>query len=168
MNWEQLIEGFKVFWEQPVPIIGFTVGTVIIGIITIISKTSFGKKKLLQLQTTITSLTTAYDNYKSKTDEKVAELEAYYKEKLALIETKKSNTEQLLLDIASQIHNVNIDKMVQEYKAKMNKDIVIGDIVDNKLSDIKTEYENAKQELLKAKEEYEALINGYQESKKEI
>lgn len=50
MDWNAFVEGFKTFWNQPVPIIGFTVGTVILGILAIVGKTSIGKKALNKIK----------------------------------------------------------------------------------------------------------------------
>ena len=169
MSWEQIIEAIKIFWQQPVPIIGFSVGMCFIFVLRVISKTSFGKKNLKKLQDATNTLKENYGKLEIETKSKVAELENYYKEALALIEQKKDDSEALILAIGENIHNVKIKALIDEYKAKMTTNIVIEDIVNAKVGEVKTQLELAKEEYEKAKtlltDELNKTIVEYEEAK---
>ena len=61
MEWfDTFAANLKDFWSQPVPIIGFTVGTCIIGFCFIFAKTSLGKKALNKLQKLYDDLVAKY------------------------------------------------------------------------------------------------------------
>lgn len=49
-DFDIFVENLKTFWNQPVPIIGFTIGMVIVGILFIVAKTSIGKKALNKIK----------------------------------------------------------------------------------------------------------------------
>lgn len=154
MSWEQLVDVLKEFWNQPVPIIGFSVGCCLIFIFGIISKTSFGKKMLNKLTLSVDELKKQVLGIETFSRDKVSDLQSYYEEKIALLEAKKDNTEQLLLAIAGEIHNVKIQEMVEEYRKTMTKDIVIGDIIESRIKDYKAEFEEMKKEFNKIIEDY--------------
>ena len=163
MSWEVIVNGLKEFWAQPVPIIGFSVGTLIIGICTIISKTSFGKRLLNKLKGNVQELSTNVDTFKSDTNAKIEELKSYYEQAMALLEAKKDNTEKLLLAIAEQLHNVKIEELVKEYKANAQKSLVLDDIVKQKIGEVKEDYDALKSDFLKQQEEVNKLLEALKE-----
>ena len=134
MNWDNFAAGFEHFWNQPVPIIGFTVGTVIIGIIVILAKTSIGKKALNKMKEMFEDLKdklhTAiiiFNEYKENRDAEFEKMKQHYEQrikdlteeseaKIAKLEEKQSKMESFLLDIAMNNPNIRVKKALEEYK----------------------------------------------------
>ena len=150
MNWEQIIQKIADFWNMPVPIIGFTVGTVVLGIIWIISKTSLGKKAINWCKIQITAMKEANEKAKSDyeeiikaKDEIITGLTKEYEEKLAIVEYNKEQERNFIINALSQINNVKIKKLLEEYKNSIQP-ITISEVVEN----IKDEYESKYSELL--------------------
>lgn len=134
MNWDNFAAGFEHFWNQPVPIIGFTVGTVIIGIIVILAKTSIGKKALNKMKEMFEDLKdklhtaiTLFKEYKENRDAEFEKMKQHYEQrikdlteeseaKIAKLEEKQSKMESFLLDIAMNNPNIRVKKALEEYK----------------------------------------------------
>lgn len=144
MQWEQIVEWVKDFFNQPVPIISCTVGALLIAIITIISKTSLGKKSIKRMLTAVSEVKLELTNTIAKTSDNVAQLKKEYETQLALAETHSQELEDLLLSISAQLHNAKIRELVEQYKSKR--------------SEIKTAYENIVAQTNKALEEKKTEI----------
>lgn len=153
MQWEQIVEWVKDFFNQPVPIISCTVGALLIAIITIISKTSLGKKSIKRMLTAVSEVKLELTNTIAKTSDNVAQLKKEYETQLALAETHSQELEDLLLAMSEQLHNAKIRELVEQYKSKR--------------SEIKTAYENivaqANKALEEKKTEIEAQLKKFEE-----
>lgn len=141
MSWDQIVENIKTFFSQPVPIICCSVGSLLIFVLTVFSKTSLGKKALNELKNLI-AITTArigelnnsITSHKEDTEKKIEELKQSYQDKLAMVEEEKTNLEELLYAIAENINNVKIKELVANYKEKADKRINdISDVVNEEL-----------------------------------
>lgn len=150
MDWNQIVEGIKEFWNQPVPIIGFTVGTVIIGVIAILAKTSIGKKALNWMKEKYAELVNGYNETKKQyeeiiktKDETIAKLTEMYNEKLALVQANKDKEREIIIALGNCINNLKVKKIIEEYS--QSKEITdLSDLVD----EVKAKYESKYQELL--------------------
>lgn len=176
MDWNTIVEGFKVFWSQPVPIIGFTVGTVIIGALSIISKTSIGKKALNSLKAKYNDLVNGYNEVKKQYDEIIAKKDEIittmteeYNNKLALIQANKDKEREVIIALGNCINNVKVKKIIEEY-SQLDEITDVSQFVD----DIKNKYESKYQELLAQIEELknkfysiEVIANGEREKGKD-
>ena len=157
MNWNEIVEALKEFWNQPVPIIGFTVGTLIIGIIVILSKTSIGTKalnwlkgKYQEMVETNKEMQERYEAIIKTKDEFIASLTQMYEDKLALVQANKDKERDVIIAIGSCINNVKIKKIIEEYKGTEP----VTDI-SSYTEAIKQEYESKYIEVLNRLEELE-------------
>lgn len=163
----------KDFFNQPVPIIGCTIGFLLITILSILSKTSWGKKS-------INKVIGLLDNFKKETTTKISninqmyqDLEKEYNEKLAIAETHNQELENLLLNIGEQLHNKKIKEYVESYrKTKDETKTQVSNLVEqsSKAIDIKMgefqEQMNAyKKELEK---QYQEMVEKYQKELAEL
>lgn len=164
MNWfNQCVEWLDAFFSRPVPILCCSVGALIVLILTIISKTSIGKKSLRQLKQLYSSLVGEYKSYKDESEKVIKELTNAYETKLALIESKKEETEQLLLNIANCINNKKVKELVDAYKGKSHL-TEISDVVKLQVEKVKDEYLEKVAELETRLLKLEELENGGQET----
>ena len=170
MDWNQIVEGIKEFWNQPVPIIGFTVGTIIIGVIAILAKTSIGKKALNWMKEKYTELLNGYNETKKQyeeiiktKDETIAKLTEMYNEKLALVQANKDKEREIIIALGNCINNVKVKKIIEEYS--QSKEITdLSDLVD----EVKEKYESKYQELLSRLEVLENERKDSDTTKEEI
>ena len=144
--WDTFVEGIKTFWNQPIPIIGFTVGALIVGILSIMAKTSIGKKALNEIKRINEGLKTkllkaegdlreSQDKLKALSNEvksRMEELEEWYgkylEDKDAEIAELKKQYESMLSECQAKIDRqaemikalceASVNKIVKEaYKA---------------------------------------------------
>lgn len=174
--WNNFVSGLEEFWNQPVPIIGFTVGTLIVGFFVIFTKTSLGKKALNWCKTKYEELLVKYNEAKKLYEEVIAEKDAIieeltkmYEEKLALVQLNKDKEKEIIIAIAKNINNVKIKKIIEEYE-KLPEITDISDYVE----EIKAKYEAKESEITEKLNEVlsrlEELENGKisEEIKEEI
>lgn len=114
MNWNAFVEGFKTFWNQPIPIIGFTIGTVILGALFIISRTSIGKKALNKLKKLYEELTKKL----LKAEADLIESNNRFKR---LYEESKKQLEEFneVIDRLNELKNQEIQKLTNKYELKL-------------------------------------------------
>lgn len=189
MNWEQISYNIEQFWNKPVPIIGFTVGAIIIGVLAILAKTSIGKKSLLylkkqynELKEKATEAFDAYDKLIAQKDEIIDTMKSEYEEKLALIQENKDREREIIIAIGENIHNVKIQKIIEEYK-KLPEIADISEVIESKKIELEEKYEakeaeleekiNAKlaeieSALLKIKEKTEPIIEEIKDGTEEV
>jgi len=155
MNWNEITYNIEQFWNKPVPIIGFTIGTLIIGIIVIISKTSFGRKWILRFKDWYQELNVKYneaieakDKIIAEKDEIIANLTKEYETKIALLNENRNKEREMIIAIAENINNVKIKKLVEEFKQEP-----IIEVESDYILEIKNEYESKYEEVLKQLEE---------------
>ena len=142
MNWwDVFVEKFSQFWNAPVPIIGFTVGACIIGIVVIIGKTSIGRKALLRitamfdyLKDEIKMAIKMFNDLKDNKENEIKELTEKFEDRIKQIEQEKEfailsyeekiekledelhRAEELLTSVASNFNNVKVKMALKEYK----------------------------------------------------
>lgn len=157
MNWETIVQKIADFWNMPVPIIGFTVGSVVLGIIWIISKTSFGRKSINWCKNQLKEMKDANDKAKADyeetiklKDEIIAGLTAEYEEKLALVQLNRDKEREIIIAIGEKINNVKIKKIIEEYK---NMPTI--ESISDYVQELENKYESKYELLLKRLEELE-------------
>ena len=141
MDWNTFVEGFKEFWNQPVPIIGFTVGMCIVGVVFIIGKTSIGKKAFNKLKSEIKFLEEKNKLLLDSCEEyrlKLLDSESYIKE---LIKTKEAEVSQLKADY---------ELLLAPYKEQIAKqDDLLKVVCENNVNKkVKEAYENYRPEVI--------------------
>jgi len=161
MNWEEISYNIEQFWNKPVPIIGFTIGTLVIMFLVIFAKTSFGRKSLNYLKNKYAELNDGFNKAKeyyeeaikakdeliANKDKYIEELKSMYEEKLALVQLNKDKEKEIIIAIASNINNVKIKKIIEEYK-KLPEITDIDAALDEKRKQLESEYEAKYQEVL--------------------
>ena len=141
--WNEIVANVKDFFNQPVAIIGCSVGFDLVFILVIFSKTSLGKRVLQKLTAAIAQLAAEFNNLKSNVETKLDEGLKKYEEEKKLIEAKVAVLEKVCLIIAENTHNAKVKEAMEECKKE--------------LSICKTSYEELVEErVLSAKEKYEA------------
>lgn len=173
MSWEQWVEGFKTFWSQPIPIIGFTVGTVLISLLFFLAKTSFGKKAIRKANDKVEELKSDYIKLKEDTEKLNKNLKDYYEEKMALMNEAKEKEQKIIIAIGESINNKNIKSIINEYKNELKEEkIVISDVVEEKVNETKEQYEqvlNSYESIVdNYKNEFEALKQEYEKQLTEL
>lgn len=76
-GFDQFAENVKIFWNQPLTIILFTIGIIIIGFLFVFAKTSLGKKALNKLKALYDKLTAKYEIAVEKVDKTCKEFEEF-------------------------------------------------------------------------------------------
>lgn len=134
MTWFDLfIENFSKFWNAPIPIIGFTVGAVILGALALISKTSIGNKALRKLtkmfedlKAEILEYLKMFREYRENREKLEEEMEKRFEKKVEEIiqncENRIKELEdtikaqgQLLMSVAVNAHNVKVNEALKNY-----------------------------------------------------
>lgn len=173
MDWNSIVENIKIFFQQPVAIIGCSVGCLLFYTLTFISKTSFGKKNILRLQNKFNELKSTYDTLEAQTKEKVANLKDLYEEKVAIVENHTIEVENLLFAISENINNKKVKELVEKYKTlkeetKTQAEELIKQsslAIDNKIKEVQAELDAYKTEL---KLQYETEIQKYKDELEEL
>lgn len=173
MEWETIAHNIESFWNKPVPIIGFTIGALVIGAFTILKYTSIGKKainffkaKYEELKNKYYDTCNKYDEIIEKKDEQLAKLKEMYEEKLALVQANRDKEREVIIAIAENIHNVKIQKIIEEYK-NFPEITDISEVIESKKAELESiyqaKYEEVLSELNKLKEKAESEIEEAQE-----
>ena len=157
--WNEIVANIKDFFNQPVPIIGCTIGFVLVFILVILSKTSFGRKALKFLKGKVAELEKEYNEFKEATSKQVEDLKSAYEEKLNIAESKVAVLEEVILIVADQTHNEQVKKAVDVCKEKLsvcktNYEL----LVEEKVNEAQKEIEKYE---LTLKEKYEAELSEY-------
>lgn len=173
MDWNSIVENIKIFFEQPVAIIGCSVGCLLFYTLVFISKTSFGKKSILSVQKKFDELKSKYDENVALLGEKVANLKKEYDDKVAIVEKHAQEVENLIFAISENINNKHVKELIEEYKRqKQEISEEVNDLVNqatlelnDKLQEVQKQLEEYKNSL---KDEYEKSITKYQEELDEL
>lgn len=166
MDWNTIVENIKIFFEQPVAIIGCSVGCLLFYSLVFISKTSFGKKSILRLKTSYNELLVKFNDLVAQTGEKVENMRKQYEEQVAIVEKHTLELENLLFAISENINNKKVKELVEQYKStKENFTTSIDELLENsslalneKIKEVQNQLEEYKNAL---KEEYEKSIESY-------
>lgn len=129
---DQFFEAVKEFFNQPVPIIGCTIGFLLISILTILAKTSIGKKALLRLQSGFAEVHEKYrllidlhnDTVKhyekeiAARDEYIKQIETKYQEIIDEVVAKYEEEKDKIIDILEDLPNKKVQQKLLTYKKK--------------------------------------------------
>lgn len=180
MNWEMIVETFntwcnavKDFFNQPVPIIGCTIGFLLITILNILSKTSWGRKTINTVIGSVNTLKAETTAKIAETSENINNLKNEYEQKLAIAETHSQELENLLLNIGDQLHNKQIKEYVEKYRqTKQDAKTQVQNLVEQsskaielKMEEMQKQMDGYKSELAK---QYEEMIENYEKELKEL
>lgn len=180
MNWEMIVETFntwcnavKDFFNQPVPIIGCTIGFLLITFLSILSKTSWGRKTINTVIGSINTLKAETTAKISETSENINNLKNEYEQKLAIAETHSQELETLLLNIGDQLHNKQIKEYVEKYRqTKQDAKTQVQNLVEQsskaielKMEEMQKQMDSYKNELAK---QYQEMIENYEKELKEL
>ena len=129
MQWNQVATAIKDFFNQPVPIICCTVGALCVFILTIIAKTSIGKRGLKKLNTKMIALESVIKQFLADLRAEKTKAEQEYQKYIAELEKarleeqhKREKLEELVLFIAENTHNSKIKEYVKTYNKESNED----------------------------------------------
>ena len=128
MSWQQIKDIIDLAWNHPVPIICCSVGSLLVFVLVIISKTSIGKKALnglrnliSELKSQITDLLSKFKGFKEEINQTLVEqnkmLENALNEKQAEIDRLVALVEK----VAINTHNVKTIQALEEYKKEVTK-----------------------------------------------
>lgn len=172
MSWESIVEWVKDFFNQPVPIIGVSVGLLLLYSLVIFSKTSLGKKALNTLRTKCEeakketeTIKKEVDEFKERiikeTSEQVSSMKEYYETELKKGEAKIAVLEKLCISMAELSHNGKIESVVEETKDKLVSCKTDFDfMVEEKVEQTKATYEEKYEtEMKHYKEEVDKVID---------
>ena len=180
MNFDTIVNAIKEFFNQPVPIIGITIGSLLAFVLTILSKTTIGKKGLNTLKKAFTDLQKNINLFTEQMNQKekelnniYLELKEYYEKQLEIMKSEYYALCDLILCIGENTNNKNIKAKVNEFKEAI--DLKCKDYegyVEKKIYEVEKSAEDYKLELASQyektlnvyKEEFEALKLEYQSS----
>lgn len=182
-NWEQFCAGFKDFINQPLSIILGTIISVVLVALTIIGKTSFGKKQFLVLKSKIEIASTklkdkeqelenaleSFKEFKESKEQEIKTLTNDFDAKLYAYKEEISKLETLCLNMAKNVNNKHIQELVMNYEQnrididKLN----VSDIVENAKKEVKEQFEEKVDELCKKVDEKLNELNKLNEVEKD-
>ena len=136
---DQFIELVKDFFNQPIPIIGCSVGFALIFVLTVISKTSLGKKALVEMKNYFASVKAEYEAFKKLHNQYVADKEkeiALIKEQceqlISQIKEEAKARDDEILAVLSEIPNKKVQEKLLELKKQPILDQISEEIVIDK------------------------------------
>lgn len=135
MSWDQLVAAIKEFFNQPVVVIVTSIASTVVGAITIISKTSFGKRAIHSMKKRIAEILETVHS----SNEKINDVEKLARER---IESLKAEYEIKTKVLASQFDFflTSVFKIIELYPNVK---------IQNAILELKAEYENKKEEIEK-------------------
>ena len=172
MTWfDTFAENLKIFWNQPVPIIGFTVGMVIIGVLFILAKTSVGKKALNKLKQLYYDLKARYEvvlevikdtrrefeEFKEEKEKQIVEIKDAYELKWNQYKGFVEKQDKMIKVICENSPNVKIKKAYEEY-SQIPLEFPFNESVERIKEETRKEYEDRIAAL-------EALVYGKKEER---
>ena len=140
MWFQDFMTWIKDFFNRPVPIIGFTVGALVIAVLTILSKTSFGRKAIRTMKQYCADLKVQFVTLKEESEKKLEEQKQSYEEKLALVEYNRKQEREFIIEALSSIHNVGVQHALEQYKTMVSYE-KISEVVDAEKAKLEKEYE---------------------------
>ena len=159
MQWNQIVENIKNFFDQPVPIICCSVGALLVFVLTVISKTSIGKRALNKLTSLINETKETAATTKALAETRINELKETYETKIAVVQSEYQELETLILSISANIRNENVKNILTTYQEKIiaRKNDLQG-YVETRVQEVKAEVETYKEQI---KSEYEQIVATY-------
>lgn len=156
MEWfDTFAENLKIFWNQPVPIIGFTVGTIIIGALFIIGKTSIGKKALNKLKALYEDLKSRYENalemfyttknefdeFKKEKEEEIKQIGETYELKLNAYKERMVKQDEIIKVLCENSPNKKVKDAFANY-SPVSLDLPLNEAVESIKEETEKEYES--------------------------
>ena len=154
------MEQFIELINQPIPIIGFTIGAVLFFVLSIIAKTSIGKKALRKIQDIndklnkkcaglcqkldeaeqkCVSLTVKYNEVIKNKDEEIKQLTDEYEIKLDAYKNIAKKQDEIIRVICENSVNVKIKEAFENYDITF-EDLPVNEIIENAKNEVKNEY----------------------------
>lgn len=167
MNWNEIVENIKTFFNQPVPIIGCTIGFALIFALVVISKTSIGTRVLKKLTAWYNEIKEKVTAFIQEMTKKAVEMENKYNEQISIAEAKWHKADELLTLIVENSHNVKIKEAYENYKKSIEGYVTDFEIelkaeIEEKVAEIK----NAEIDMLKS--QIEQLVKKVNEIDKKV
>lgn len=167
MNWNEIVENIKTFFNQPVPIIGCTIGFALIFALAVISKTSIGTRVLKKLTAWYNEIKEKVTAFIQEMNKKAVEMENKYNEQISIAEAKWHKADELLTLIVENSHNVKIKEAYENYKKSIEGYVTDFEIelkaeIEEKVAEIK----NAEIDMLKS--QIEQLVKKVNEIDKKV
>lgn len=172
---EKLNEGLSTSWDwlnKPLPVVCVSIVTIFIFIITILNRTSFGRRAIKRL-TSLADRTSNKVNelqgniidYESKVDEKVKDYELEMDKKVAIITAQFDFFETSIFSALSQIPNLkvrnDVAKFQEGYEAKKQEIAeIIGTNYKNVISEREEKIKMLEDSIEKLSEQIKELSNG--------
>ena len=116
-NWDVFVNGLKEFFNQPVPIIGCSVAALLVCVLTILSKTSFGKKLLFRLKTMILDIKFEMEAWIKLADQELKDIKQYTESEVLKTGALVGECVKLLEIVCENSHNAKIKEAYTEFKA---------------------------------------------------
>ena len=157
--WNEIVANIKDFFNQPVSIIGCSVGFLLVFVLVIISKTSFGRKALKFLKGKVAKLESEYSEFKDETQNLLENMKAKYEEQVMIAESKVAVLEEVLMIVAENTHNEQVKKAMVQCKEKLSiAQTNYEQLVDAKVKETEEKVVDYEKQL---KEKYETELNHY-------
>lgn len=156
MEWlDTLSENLSAFWNMPVSIIGFSVGTIIIGACFIIGKTQLGKKafnkvkkmneelqaKLKDAIDLTYTLNEQFKSYKAEKEEEITRLTEDYQIKLSEYKNYMVKQDELIKVICENSPNKAVKSAFEEY-TQVELDLPTNEVIERIKEETRVEYED--------------------------
>jgi len=163
MSWEEIVSWCSALLDKPIVIAGVSIGTVgAIGLFAL-SKTNFGKRTVRAvksgfdtLKVDFTNLISRFDTLKTDLSTQISEYKHETEEKVQLLNETQNDLKTLVLAIAENSHNKNVQDAVNNYLEKCKeKDIEIKQRIEEATTQLQTYKE-------KLEFEYGKLLNQMQ------
>lgn len=173
MWFDVMCEKISQFWNHPVAQTGFTIGMIIVGIITIISKTSIGRKALNWMKNSYVDLLNKFNDFKAEKEKQIEQLKLEYinefleekrkfDEQIAILDNENQDLRNLIIYIGENINNKNIQSYIADFKAKMQDHATeLNDVVNAEVQKVKDMYENTLQSLVEKINDLESKVEQY-------
>ena len=131
MNWLEVAwEWLREFLLHPLPIIGISVGTVLIIVWKFIAASGFGKKKIAEYKDLVNGYKSEVDSLKEnikKKDEEIDKLIAdaeEYRKEIEKVSSERydeqAKRDELIIKALSCINNVKVKEVLKEYGERKN------------------------------------------------
>jgi len=125
MWFDKVSEWLTNFFNQPVPIIGCSVLALIVFVLTVLSKTSIGKKSLNFLKGQIEEINKQSKEYleiaeksKEQTIKEIEAIKELYEKAIKEKDEKVAELEQLVIKVSKNLHNKNVKELIDNYENK--------------------------------------------------
>ena len=162
MDFNQFVENVKIFWNQPLTIILFTIFIIIVGFLFVFGKTSLGKKALNKLKALYGDLKARYEvaldvikdtrkefeEFKAEKDQQIIDLTDAYEIKLNQYKELVIKQDEMIKVLCENSPNKKVKDAYEKYSPVV-LDLPVSDIAERIREETRKDYS----ERLKALEE---------------